>query len=212
MRAEVDEVWVIEKCSVTGARPVHLVVQLLYGLLWEDCTALFMHGKSRRQRVAAVIWNVVLSDSLPPQLSMAKGREQWERGSKIWVGVRDQCTFLPWHARFPIASVSWTIVFPLQMTIKRWWEFSNKINTNVNSCLGCAWQLHVFWFSVRLPFASCRDRGTGCDCHALRATDHLSLLNLRLHHCTRLAGFLICHAVLHKCAIIKKSNRTCRGF
>lgn len=32
-RTEVDEVWAVEKCSMTGARPVHLVVQLLYGLL-----------------------------------------------------------------------------------------------------------------------------------------------------------------------------------
>lgn len=47
---------------------------------------------------------------------------------------------------------------------------------------------------------------------ALRTTDHLSLLNPRPHHCTRLAGSLICHAIFHKCAIIKISNQTCRGF
>lgn len=48
MRAKVDEVWAVEKCSVTGARPVHLVVQLLYGLLWEDGTGLFKHEKRQK--------------------------------------------------------------------------------------------------------------------------------------------------------------------
>lgn len=182
--------------------------------------ALFTHEKKQKTESCCCDLKCgacCLTVWLPPQPSRAKGREQWKRGSKIWVGVTVQHTFLCWHTRFPTVSVSQTTVFPLQMTINNWWEFSNKMNISVYSCFSCAWKFCVFWFLVRLPlhrlpFSPCRDRDTGCDCHALRATDHLSLLNQRPHHCTSLAGSLICHPTLHKCAITKIYNRTCRGF
>lgn len=46
--AEVDEARALEKCSMVGAQPVHLVIQLLYDLLWENHTSPFTHEKKQK--------------------------------------------------------------------------------------------------------------------------------------------------------------------
>lgn len=154
MRAEVDEVWAIEKCSVAGARPVHLVVQLLYGLLWEDCMAPFTHEKKQKTESCCcdlkrgAVWqsdchlNLAGLKAESSERGAAKSEREWVFIVLFFTDTQDsQLSVL----------VRQTTVFSLQTPINSWWEFSNKMNINAYSCFGSAWQLYVFWFLVRLP-------------------------------------------------------------
>lgn len=136
--AEVDEARALEKCSMVGAQPVHLVIQLLYDLLWENRTAPFTHEK--KQKTGSLLWSETRCCLMPLRVwchcsLLRKEAESSKRGSSTWMGLREQYYFLRWHTRFPVISICWASFSP-----------KNKMNGNFDFCFDCAWQLSVSWF------------------------------------------------------------------
>ena len=182
--AEVDEAGALEKCSVTGARPVHLVVQLLYGLLWENRMAPFTHEKKQKTegcccdlKCGAIWchWQSECHPSLPGQEA-----ESSERGAaKPEWGWESNVVF------FTDTEVSQSSVFIEQLFFPWKWLLSVGENLQIKwmemlipalTALGNSLSSDSFLVRLppyRLPFAAYQGRDPGCDCHALRATDSL---------------------------------------
>lgn len=213
--AEVDEAWALEKCSVTGARPVHLVVQLLYGSLWANRT-LHSRMKKKQKTRGLPLRSETRCCLMPPSITPtygARGREQWERGGKTWTGVRAPCPFL--HRQVPRSSAfvgqppfpwKWLLSAGENLQIKRM-----EMSIPALSPLGRSLYSDPL-SSARAPFCPWQRQDPRRDCRALRALTASSLLNPRFYQCSSLAGSLICHLMLHKYAIIRNSTKLCRGF
>lgn len=219
-RAEVDEAWALEKCSVTGARSVRWVVQLLYDLLWENCMAPFTHEKKqtgcRCHLKRGAVWCHWQSECHPNLLGQkaesskrgaAKPEWGWESNVVFFTDTQDSQSpvfagqlFFPWKLLLTAGEnlqMKWT-----EMLIPALTALGNSLSSDSLSAFLCTGSL--------LPLTEVGTQGvTAMLSGPLIAS---SLLDSWFYQCSSLAGSLICHLILHRCAIIKKSNRLCRSF